>query len=158
VLLQWPARAARVGQGNLSTIQGGIEVGESPFDAMRREMREEYRLHNTVIRLLNHPVYRSSDTMKEYVWFLIECHDHLTLVPNEDEVAEADWYYCPQTLNQGIRQMNKGKGRMFREVFALASEQYPKSFGGYEPIVSRFRKKQRHIREQQAGRRQLLSA
>lgn len=158
VLLQWPAQAAMRGQGNLATVQGGVESGESVFEAMRREMWEEYRLQDITIHPLNHRRYLSPETMKEYVWCFISCHNHLALVPNEDEVANADWYYCPQTLIQGVRQMNKGKGRMFFEVFMLACEQHPEHFGGYVPYVARIRKKQERIREQQAHRRHLMTA
>jgi len=158
VLLQWPAKAASEWQGNLATVQGGLKATETPLGAMRREVARDYRLRNLEIHQLHHRQFVSKATMKEYVWFFIQCYDHLTLVPNRAEVAETAWYYCPQTLFQATNQMNQGKARMFREVFALACEQHPKAFGDYPRYIERFRKKQARLLERQALARHLQTA
>jgi 8-oxo-dGTP pyrophosphatase MutT (NUDIX family) len=144
VLLQWSSKAARCGEGNLATVQGGVEPTDEDFAAaMRRELYEEHGLQPYQYQLctLSHREYTSAETGKSYVWFLVVCQSKVVLRSDETEVAAADWYYCPQALLAGVRwQMRKRKARMFREVFAAACEQYPEYFGGYPLLVARFRK------------------
>lgn len=159
VLLQWPAKAALMHEGNLNTVQGGFDPKDpDPLTAIRREIREEYGIRTSSILPLSHRRFRSKESQKEYVWFLVVCHDPVALVPDPAEVATTAWYYCPQTLGQGVRQMHKGKGRMFTEVFALACEQHPDHFGDYVQFVARQRKRQRRSAERLAHQRHQLAS
>lgn len=158
VLLQWSQKAALKGEGNLATVQGGVDSKDPDLiTAMKRELSEEHGLRprSTAVYPVNHPVYRSDETGKEYIWFLARCADAVALVPDPNEVAAANWYYCPQTLRIGVQQMSRGKARMFQSVFALACEQHPELFGDYARIVSQARKRHRRQQEQLAHRRHL---
>lgn len=154
VLLQWPTKAAQQLEGNLNTVQEGIGSRTlDPITAIKRALRQKYKIQHSTTYPLNHRRFRSPDHKKEYLWFLIVCEDPVVLVPDPTEAAAADWYYCPQTLVQGVQQMHKKKGRMFTEVFALACEQHPEHFGGYVQYVVRQRKRQRRAAERLAWQR-----
>lgn len=158
VLLQWPRKAAQQQAGNLTTVQGGMEPHDpDPLTAMRREIREEYGIRRSTIYPLNHRRYCSPDTRKEYVWFLILCDDRVSVVPDHSEVEQVAWYYCPQTLLLGIKQMNRFKAVMYREVFEAAADQHPEAFGDYVSFIARHRKLRRLREERLAYERQLAS-
>ena len=82
----WPEAAAQAGEENLTTVQGGVELQETPIDAMRRELEEEYSVANARIFPINHPRWVNAEKGKEYVWCLVWCQTRPTIVPQEGEV------------------------------------------------------------------------
>jgi 8-oxo-dGTP pyrophosphatase MutT (NUDIX family) len=143
--IHWPEAAARVWEENLTTVGGGILPDESPLEAMKRELQEEYSVDNGRVFPINHPrwVANNHGQEKQYVWCLVVCNTRPYIVPQVGEVAATGWYTCPNMLQQGVRQMSAFKRQMFMGAFVSACETYPEHFGAYVLHVGRLRRVQR---------------
>jgi len=149
--MHWPEAAALAGEDNLTTVGGGVlsEDNNSPLEAMKRELYEEYSVTNSKVLPINHPRWVSKGNGKLYAWCLVVCNTRPHIVPQAGEVAALGWYSCPKMLHLGVRQMSTFKQQMFLSAFVIACETYPEHFGGYVSHVGRFRRLQRKRKETQ---------
>ena len=150
--MHWPEAAAKAGADNLTTVGGGVLLHESPIEAMKRELAEEYSVAQSRVFPINHPRFVSHQNGKEYVWCLVVCHTRPQVVPQAGEVRSVGWYSCPQMLYYGVRQMSEFKQRMFLQAFISACETYPEHFGQYVTHVGRLRRLQRKRKSVESAR------
>ncbi len=141
--IHWPEAAARVGEVNLTTVGGGVLLNESPLEAMKRELEEEYSVAHGRVFPIDHPRWVSNDKGKEYFWCLVIYTTRPRIVPQAGEVAALGWYSCPKMLQLGVQQMSAFKQQMFMGAFVSACETYPEYFGRYVRHVGRYRRVQR---------------
>ena len=130
--------------GNFTTAGGGIREGETIEAAMKRELKEEYGIDADNILVLEHPPFICTDNGKQYHWCRVLCNGASELIPQESEVAQADWWStCPVTLTTLINRMSPYKANMFAQVFLQVLDREPALFGCFpkelELAVSRFR-------------------
>lgn len=127
--IHWPQKAAACGEGNLSTVGGGIEKGETPEDAMRRELGEEYNITDADITRLDHPCWESNG--KLYTWCLVKCLTGPDPRVNREEVASFGWWVGPSALKVAVASMHASKRTMFLGALNIAGHLEPDLFAGY---------------------------
>ncbi len=129
ILIHWPSKAAQKGEENLSTAGGGMNPGETPAQAMARELEEEYQVTDALITPMSHPDWHFHG--KRYHWCLVECLTRPQVVPLREEVAAIGWYASPSCLQQAMKQMHDSKRYMFVRALGIALNLAPELFGPY---------------------------
>jgi 8-oxo-dGTP pyrophosphatase MutT (NUDIX family) len=84
---------------------GGIEAGESEFDALRREISEELGACVLPVRCL----WRSRTSWNvELAWWLAELAETESLVPNPSEIESVHWLPIDEMLAlDGLLESNR---------------------------------------------------
>lgn len=105
----WSSKAAQVEAENCTTVGGGVKKGETPWQAMLRELAEEYgevvAARCQIWQLSMEPILStgSSGEEKLYFWFLVICPADVQEPDcNSNEVHSFGWqpvqYIEPATL------------------------------------------------------------
>jgi ADP-ribose pyrophosphatase YjhB (NUDIX family) len=122
--VQYPKKAALDRSFNLSTLQGGIEEGETGEQAIIRECLEEYHCKPVLTELLfttQHTSRFNGRTMDVQVYMILT-GGHI--MPNQEVVASFAWCRTSRSLQYALYFMSPGKQMMLRQAATMLSQRH----------------------------------
>tara|TARA_B100000508_G_scaffold113035_1_gene91540 strand:+ start:526 stop:1041 length:516 start_codon:yes stop_codon:yes gene_type:complete len=145
--IHWPAKAAQCGESNLTTAGGGIRArrGESPEQAMRREIWEEYGLPDTAVDVTAMPHAPWAHNGKLYTWCLVVTdRDPEPEKLNAREVSSFGWWTSTDQIGVAAAAMHENKRKMFLRALGMACRMQPDLFVNYKRDLKELRKQRQY--------------